>query len=55
MENKGMNQTKIIEYFKAKNIPVENLDEDYMLVDNKYKVNKATCDWTELSNSINEE
>ncbi|ONI46783.1 hypothetical protein AN642_02675 [Epulopiscium sp. SCG-B10WGA-EpuloA2] len=51
------NQQRIIEYFKAKNITVEDLDENYMIVDGKYKINKTNCDWSELTpvNSINDD
>lgn len=41
MSIKEINKTKITNFFNAQGITVLNLDDNYMLIDGIYKINKG--------------
>lgn len=45
---KTINRIKMVNYFKSKEIEIKDLDSDWLLIDNKYKINKANLYWRNL-------
>lgn len=45
---KSIHKAKITNFFKAKGAKVENINDDYMLIDERYKINKSNLWWTDL-------
>lgn len=48
MSIKGEHKAKITNFFKALGVSVSNLDDDYMLIDGIYRINKGNLWWTNL-------
>ncbi len=48
------NQDTIINYFATKNVTIEDIDDEYMLIDGRYKISKNNFWWTdELASTQN--
>lgn len=50
MSIKGEHKAKITNFFKALDVSVLNLDDDYMLIDGIYRINKGNLWWINLQN-----
>ncbi|UWD49686.1 hypothetical protein NYR90_05475 [Clostridioides difficile] len=48
MSIKGMNKAKITNFFNEQGVTVLNLDDNYMLIDGIYKINKGNLWWTNI-------
>lgn len=48
MSIKGENKAKIMNFFQALEVSVVNLDDNNMLIDGTYRINKGNLWWTNL-------
>ncbi len=48
MSIKGEHKAKITNFFKALGVSVINLDDNNMLIDDTYRINKGNLWWTNL-------